>query len=157
MKRFLSAPVARIPLTLLALFLVLLVMSATDRLDRSQPGPATTPVEPPVWLEPIVEMSHDGCHAQTTCSLGTTISCEAGEAGSGASCTTFSGVKVTCGTCKVECSVVDAYDQCIRDCDRALFRCVIFCPGIACEQACQEEYDQCTLGCGPAPPTSCQG
>ena len=154
MKRLSSTPLVRIALTLSTLVLIVGMASATDRLDRSQPGTSTTPVEPPVWLEPIVEMSHDGCHAQTTCSLGTTISCEAG---SGASCTTFSGVKVTCGTCKVECSVVDAYDQCVRDCQIAFNSCARLCPSIGCFDACQEEFESCKAACGPAPPTSCQG
>lgn len=141
-------------LSLLTLSVLLAVPLAAQ-----EASPAATPAaEPELDLEalagPSAPLLMTGCTADTTCSSGVDISCEA--AGTN-QCSTVSGQSVTCGSCSISCSTVDAREQCLDDCDAAYFSCLSGCPmpiTRTCGAPCSHARTQCRLNC-PSAPTHC--
>lgn len=143
-------------LVLLGTLLVLCLPAATGA-ENATVAPATplevTPPEVQAPLEPSlldpIEMSHNGCHANQTCSGGT-ISCSAGPT---ATCTS-TATSVTCGSCSIPCSNVAAQAACQQQCDEDYIQCVEdFIP----EYICRREGLDCFFACENTYPTHCSG
>ena len=151
----------RCVLPLLALSVLLALPLAAEEAAMPAVAPAAEPA-PELSLDALADPAEPllmtGCTADTTCSSGVDISCEASGTNQ---CSTVSGQSVTCGSCSITCSSVDARAQCLEDCDAAYFSCLANsgCPQPitrTCAQPCIEARFQCRLNC-PSAPTHCVG
>lgn len=124
--------------------------AATAAASAADPAPE---LDLEALADPAEPLLMTGCTADTTCSSGKTISCEA----SGTNrCSTVSGQSVTCGSCSISCSTVDAREQCLDNCETEYFLCLgsSGCPmpiTRTCAQPCIEQRRSCQLNCGFAP------